>query len=124
MTTSVQSAPAHRIIEVPLIQGNRTGIAIEIPDELAILDDAETPRVNSGLFRILTARDGDKRVTWSRASIAEIRAAKKLFADLIKQGMVPYRVGPTGKATKAVMRKFEPRAEEVIFLPMAAIAAG
>ena len=77
-----------------------------------------------GCFRILTAQDGDKRVTWSRMVLAEIAAAKRMFMDLLTHGMVPYRVGVNGEASSEVMQEFDPTAEEVIFLPVNALRGG
>lgn len=76
-----------------------------------------------GSFRIMSPKDGDKRVTWRRTVIKEIRAAKQMFMDLIKQGMVPYAVGANGKAATE-MKEFDPLAEEIIFMPLRAIAGG
>ncbi len=77
-----------------------------------------------GSFRIMSPKDGDKRVVWCRRVIAQIQAAKKMFVDLIAQGMVPYEVGVDGQATSKEMKEFDPLAEEVIFLPIRAISGG
>ncbi len=77
-----------------------------------------------GCFRIISQKDGDKRVVWCRKVIAEIQAAKKMFMDLISKGMVPYKVGVSGNASAEVMDEFDPTAEEVIFMPVRAIAGG
>ena len=92
--------------------------------ELTVLADGEQKQNNCGCFRILSQKDGDKRVVWRRESIPEINAAHKLFSDLVTQGMVPYRVGINGNASSDVMREFDPTAEEVIFLPMRMIVGG
>ncbi|MHA2279730.1 MAG: hypothetical protein ACXAC5_02385 [Promethearchaeota archaeon] len=47
-----------------------------------------------------------------------------MFLDLIAQGMVPYRVGVDGQATAEVMDEFDATAEEIIFMPVRAIAGG
>lgn len=77
-----------------------------------------------GCFRMMSQADGDKRVVWCRRVLAEISAAKKMFMDLLSKGMIPYKVGVDGAATSAVMTEFDPTAEEVIFMPVKAIAGG
>lgn len=77
-----------------------------------------------GMFRILSQKDGDRRVVWCRRVIKEIKAAKKMFMDLLSKGMVPYKVGVDGKASVEVMDEFDPCAEEVIFMPVQAIRGG
>jgi len=104
----------------------------QIPEELLILDpnpDLHDEQIaelggDCGIFSILSQPDGDKRVVWCRKILDQIKAAKDMFMDLISQGMVPYRVGRDGKATSEVMREFDPLAEEVIFMPVKAIAGG
>lgn len=97
----------------------------DIPKELTVLGDTEPDRSgNVGVFRIMTPQDGDKRVIWDHLSLKSIRDAKKLFGKLLKQGFVPYLVGTNGKASSEVMDKFDPYAEEVIFLPVQAVAGG
>jgi hypothetical protein len=97
------------------------------PEEEAKGYDAMTAWMqaqDAGQFRIMTAKDGDKRVVWCRNVIAEIAAAKQMFLDLISKGMIPYKVGVDGRSTAEVMKEFDPVAEEVIFMPVQAIAGG
>lgn len=113
----------------------------EIPPELRVLDEEKDgdfmelcAKVAEGMapidygrlscFRIMSQTDGDKRVVWCRRVIAEIKAAKQMFLDLISKGMVPYKVGTDGKASATEMKEFDPIAEEVIFMPVKAIAGG
>lgn len=123
-TALVIDETAERTIDVPIVRGNKSGTPVLIPDNLTILEGTDEPEQGAPSFRIMTARDGDKRITWFRGSLAEIRAAKKLFMDLVKQGMVPHRVGPNGKASNEVMRRFDAKAEEILFLPMRAVVGG
>lgn len=100
---------------------------VEVPSELTILLDDNIKLANKGgfgMFRIMTRKDGDKRVVWCRNRIEEIKAAKKMFLDLIASGMQPFRVGLNGQASAEVMTEFDPLAEEVIFMPIAAIRGG
>ena len=119
----------------------------EVPSELTILDSPEVELNgvelgtflygekwvdegssafldNFGCFRIMSQADGDKRVVWCRRVIAEIKAAKQMFMDLLSKGMIPYKVGIDGQASATVMDEFDPTAEEVIFMPVRAIAGG
>lgn len=118
-----------REIEIALVRvGNKPGNAaakITVPDGLTILDDpAARPPAGCGVFRVMTPKDGDKRVVWDSRSFAQIQEAKTMFDELVAQGLVPYRVGVNGKATSEVMDEFDPYAEEVIFLPVAMVAGG
>lgn len=96
---------------------------IDIPDALSV-SDTPVDAKQFGVFRIMTAKDGDRRIVWNRLSLVEIKEARKMFNNLIKEGMVPYLVGTGGKASSEVMDEFDPLAEEVIFLPVSAIVGG
>lgn len=98
-------------------------VPVEVPPEIRIHDDPEPP-AGHGVFRILTAQDGDRRVVWNRFVLEEIRAARNMFLDLVKKGLVPHKVGTGGKPTSEVIREFDPNAEEIIFLPVAAVVGG
>jgi len=122
------STATERTINVSLLRvGNkpsRQALTIEIPESLTILDlDSKIPE-HSGVMRVMTPEDGDKRVVWDRRDFAQIRDAKETFDKLVAQGAVPYKAGTDGKATSDVMDEFDPHAEEVIFVPIAAIAGG
>lgn len=126
---------AERTIEC--FAGNKIGV----PEELQILPsdaeldfvmlaamaaqvDSEIEASDMRCFRVMTPKDGDKRLVWCRRIIDEIKAAKKMFIDLITEGMVPYRVGVDGVASAEVMDEFDPTAEEVIFMPIKAVVGG
>ena len=113
-------------IEVAFIKAGEhicTSIPVKIPNELATQDSAEPPP-GHGMFRILTAKDGDRRIVWNRLVLAEIRAAKEMFLELIDKGLVPYKVGTGGRPTSEIMAEFDPSAEEIMFLPIAAVVGG
>lgn len=95
---------------------------VEIPESFTIRLDAkkEPGKVR---WRFMTAKDGDKRVVWDSGDIAQITEARKLFDQLQKEGMEAYRVGQDGKPAQK-MEKFDPHAEEVVFLPMRFVAGG
>lgn len=110
-------------VRVGTVKG--AAVEIEIPDALTVLDDPkEAAPKGCGCFRIMTKDDGDKRVVWNSLSLAEIRAAKEMFDELIQEGLVPYKVGVDGEASSEVMDEFDPTAEEVIFMPVAMVAGG
>jgi len=107
------------------ILGRNGGTAEENFVELAaIAAQMEVEASDLGSFSIMSQPDGDKRVVWCRKVIAEISAAKQMFLDLIKKGMIPYKVGIDGQASSDEMKEFDATAEEVIFVPLKAIAGG
>ena len=97
---------------------------IRIPDSLTILGDRQEVPKGRCVMRIMTKRDGDKRVVWNPDDLCEIADAERMFMELVEQGLVPYKVGTNGKATSEVMDRFDPYAGEVIFLPVAAVCGG
>jgi len=99
-------------------------IDIEVPGGLSVLSDDLQPEKWQGCFRLLSQEDGDKRIVWRKESLAEINAAKQMFNDLVRQGMVPHRVGSDGRQSNEVMKEFDPTAEEVIFLPLTMARGG
>lgn len=119
---------AQQTYEVPdilHILGPNTGPLSENFVELAaIASQLAAEATDFGCFRIMSQADGDKRVVWCRKKIAEIKAAKTMFMGLISKGMIPYKVGVDGAATSEEMTEFDPTAEEVIFMPVRAIAGG
>lgn len=76
-----------------------------------------------GIFRILDQKEGDKRLVWNRLSLGDISEAERMFNSFIGEGLAAYRVGGDGKQG-AAMTKFDPTAEEVIFLPIKLVAGG
>jgi hypothetical protein len=119
MNTAMQD-----FIEVAGIKGSSVTKKIGIPDSLHIMQDGEEPRKYHNIFRVMTAKDGDKRVIWDCRDLAQINDAKAMFDELVAQGLVPYKVGFDGGATSEVMDMFDPAAEEVIFLPTSLVVGG
>lgn len=97
---------------------------IAIPETLKILGDGEKQPEFSSLFRIITQKDGDKRIVWDNRNIGEINDAKKMFNDLVAAGMCPFVVDPSGKKSPTPMAEFDPHAGEVIFAPIKATCGG
>lgn len=97
---------------------------ISVPESLRLLEDGQTIPENSCLFRILTQKDGDKRIVWDNRHIGEINDAKMMFDQLVAAGMCPYVVDPNGKKTPEPMSEFDPHAGEVVFAPLQAVAGG
>ena len=105
-------------IEVNPLKGSNIKNNIVVPKSLKFLSDGEKPKPGQHLFRIMTAKDGDKRVVWDCRDLDQIADAKEMFDACIEEGLVPYRVDFNGKVTSEVMDEFDPDAEEVIFLPI------
>jgi hypothetical protein len=115
------STATAKTITVPVLRGTPLREEVEVPDEIQILQDVPEGHF---CFRILDPEKGDERLTWDALDFRQIKAAKKLFVDLVKKGLKPFRVGTNGKATSEAMSEFDPEAEEVIFLPQALVAGG
>jgi len=105
-------------IEINPMKNSNLGGKIELSENLKFLPDGVKIKEKQRLFRILTPKDGDKRVVWNRDRLDELNEAKELFDELISEGMVPYIVGLDGKSTGIVMEEFDADAEEVLFLPV------
>lgn len=123
------TATAEREIDVAMLRVGKTpgnlSAKLRIPDNLGIMDDpAQKAPEGFGCFRIMTPKDGDKRVVWDSRDFAQISEAKAMFDELVVQGLVPYCVGVNGRASSEVMAEFDPYAEEIIFLPVAMVAGG
>lgn len=103
-------------------------VTCPVPDKVHILEDSEAEQFKDrkvfGMFRVLTKKDGDKRLVWNRLNMAEIDAARTMFGDLIKQGMAAYRVDGKGRQSSEIMADFDPLAEEVIFVPVRNLIPG
>lgn len=110
-----------RVIEIR--GAGKISCNVSVPERLQILGDGDKPKGNR-CFRIMTPRDGDKRVVWDSRDFDQINDAKSMFDECVAQGLVPYKVGTDGRATSEVMDEFDPEAEEVIFLPIAAVVGG
>ena len=107
-------------IDIAVIQAGThtcTTLPLQVPDILTTQQDP-TPPPNCGMFKVLTAQDGDRRIIWNRLILDEIRAAKKMFLDLVDKGLVPYKVGTGGRPSADIMKVFDASAEEVVFLPV------
>jgi hypothetical protein len=124
------TATETREIEIALLRvGNKpssgAAVKLKIPDILGIMDGpTEKAPQGFGCLRIMTPKDGDKRVVWDSRDFAQITEAKAMFDELVLQGQVPYRVGTNGRASSEVMVEFDPYAEEIIFLPIAMVIGG
>lgn len=111
----------------PLMAGGRSlnmKEEIMIPEGIRRLEDGAEPEEGHFVFRILNPESGDDRLTWNPMSLLELQGAKKLFMDLVKKGLKPFKVGMDGKATSEAMSQFDPRAGEVMFLATAMVAGG
>lgn len=119
MTSTIDVSPFVAGSEAANLKEN-----VDIPEGVRRLPDGESPKRGHVVFRILDPETGDERLTWDPSSLLELQAAKRLFLDLVKKGLEPFRVGVDGKATSEAMSKFDPSAGEVMFLPTKLVAGG
>lgn len=113
-----------RTIDVSVLLNSSLKVSVDVPSEIQFLEDGQKLEKGRHCIRIMHPDKGDERLTWDSTSLAELQQAKKLFVDLVKQGLTPYRVGLNGKSTAEVMDEFDPHAEEVIFMPTATLVVG
>ena len=110
-------------IEISLLRGSNLTTTVRL-GSLTVLEDGGQQPAGWNCWRLLTSRDGDKRVVWDPESFAQIRDAKAMFNELVGQGMVPYVCGPSGARTPEIMEEFDCAAGEVVFIPIGAVAGG
>ena len=110
-------------ITIPVLQGGAAVEEIPLPSGIVVSEKDQLGE-HECMFRIMHQEKGDERLTWDRRDFAQIKAAKKLFLDLIKKGLKPFRVGVGGAQSSEAMAEFDPLAEEVIFMPHALVAGG
>src|SRR5690554_1997428 len=116
---------SERRIDLQLVENSQVTVGIDIPPSLGLLDrPEEKPPAFHGVMRVMTPKDGDKRITWDSRDFTQVREAKEMFDKCVAEGLVPYRVGVGGKATSEVMTEFDPHAEEIIFVPIRQVAGG
>lgn len=113
-----------RTIDITPLMGTKLVTKVPVPDGVQILEEGADKPPNHHMFRILHPLEGDERLTWDSTNFADIKGAKKMFVDLVEQGLTPYRVGVNGKASSELMDEFDPMAEEVIFLAEKSMVCG
>lgn len=113
-----------RTIDVTVLLNTKCKASVEIPSKIKFLEDGQQLEKGRHCIRIMHPDKGDERLTWDSTSLIEIQQAKKLFINLVKQGLTPYHVGLNGQSSAKVMEEFNPHAEEVIFMPTATLVAG
>ncbi len=99
---------------------------IEIPPSFRIFGDdgGEPPASRPRMFRVMTPEKGDERLVWDSRILREIRDAKKFFMSMVAKGFKPFKCDSKGKALPEVMKRFDAHAEEIVFLPQAAVCGG
>lgn len=60
---------------------------------------------------------GDSKFMWDSDNDAEIKAAKKQFETLKKEGYVPYSVKKDGSRGAKLVGDFDPDLEKLIMVP-------
>ena len=68
----------------------------------------------AGMLWPVTA--GDTNILWDPSRKAELKAAKKIFDDLKKEGYIAYAVEKDGKKGE-IIREFDPEAGKLIMAP-------
>lgn len=112
-------------IEISVLKNTKLTEKINIPELLEVLENPkDQPEKYHGVFRVITLKDGDKRIVWDKRDFAQIIDAKKMFDELLGKGLKPYKVGINGKPTAEIMNEFDQNAEEIIFLPRNMVAGG
>jgi hypothetical protein len=109
---------------VTLISHTNIKEEVEVPEGITLMPPGFEVQSHHRVFRILDPAKGDERLVWDSRNFIDIKAAREMFISLIKKGLKPFRVGLNGQASAEVMQEFDPLAEEVIFLPMAAVVGG
>lgn len=70
-----------------------------------------------GELRIMDRNKGDLKVIWDKDKPEEIKAAKKQFNKMLKNGYLAYSVKKDGSQNKQ-MTEFDEKAEKVILSPV------
>lgn len=68
-----------------------------------------------GQLRIL-GPEGDTKHIWDCGDDDQVKAARKLFGELVGKGHLAFRVKKDGSKSRA-MKSFDPDAEAVILVP-------
>ena len=67
------------------------------------------------LFKVLSLM-GDDRLMWDRRFLDQIQGARQKFSELLDKRYMAFRVHNNGKRSEELMLRFDPNAEEVIFV--------
>jgi hypothetical protein len=102
------------VLEVAPVRGTRLAAKVHLGGLRTLADGESTPERHA-TWRILTVKDGDKRVVWDTGDFAEMADAKRLFNECLAAGLVPYVCDESGRPTGEVMDTFDPSAGEVVF---------
>ncbi len=97
-----------------LFHSGVAGKTCRVPDDLQIVEMGHDLEEGQFLIRVIDPKAGDKRIVWNPFVIPEINAAKKMFLEMIQEGMRPYVVGPDGRKKEEIMIEFDPSAGQVI----------
>lgn len=79
------------------------------------LQDIDVPP-GHGLMSTLDADAGDHRIMWDHGNADEVSAARRTFDDLTGKGYLAYKAEGKAGDRGEVIRKFDPKAERIIFV--------
>jgi hypothetical protein len=66
-------------------------------------------------FKVMSP-NGDDRLTWDRRFLEQIHGARQKFYELLDKGYKAFCVGSDGRRSGDLMLRFDPNAEEVVFV--------
>lgn len=115
---------APRMLDLAPIFGSNIREPMPLPDSIVLLEHGQEPDSENCMFRILSPKSGDDRLTWDKRDFGAMQDARQTFIELVKKGFKPFRVGGDGKRSNEVMQEFDPSAQQVVFVPMAPVAGG
>ena len=114
-----------KAIMVPIVRVGETHfgaeVPVQVPDILRVNQPGPIPK---GHCRIrVVNKTGDDQIVWNSGSAEEILAAKAVFDELLRIGLMPYRIDDS-RETPEVMPEFDPKAGELIFLAEKMVVGG
>ena len=103
------------ILTVTPLKGSKLTAPITVGAHLRVLEDGDPIPANHHVWRFLTADDGDKRIVWDPTDFTQMREAKEMYDNCLREGLVPYICNEDGSVSNDVMDWFDPRSGEVLF---------
>ena len=85
------------------------------PGRVSDAFDLPMPKAGTGMIHKLD-QTGDSKLIWDYKNDVEVKAAKKMFDTLKKEGYIAYSVGKDNEPGE-VMKSFDPKAEKIIMSP-------
>ena len=106
---------------------------VELPDGLNLEGDRK-PADNVNVS-IVTKDDGDYRISYNNEDSIQTSAAQIMFDRMLAEGMECYKIeykkpkkgeedAPPEEAKRTKLKKFDPKATDLIFIPLKAAVGG